>query len=377
MTDFISRISRFILLLSIPLYVQACSEPSSDFPDWAIGEFIRPSAGNPVLRPDTAVVFNCPMRKCNVHWMESDTFNPAATVRNGKIALLFRAEDNSATGIGMRTSRIGLAYSEDGITMEVSGSPVLFPAEDSMKRYEWPGGCEDPRIAMTEEGTYIMMYTSWNRDVPRLCSASSKDLVNWTKHGPVFASAYNGKFADTASKSASLVTRITEDGRQVIAKVNGKYTMYWGEQMINIATSDDLINWTPEVNADGELKGTVFPRDGYFDSMLTECGPPAVLTKDGIVLMYNGKNRYDNLRDPNYASGTYSAGQILFDSKDPSRVLARLDKPFFKPEEAFEKSGQYTDGTVFIEGLVYFEGKWYLYYGCADSFVGVAVCKAE
>ena len=53
--------------------------------------------------------------------MESDTFNPAATVRNGKIALLFRAEDNSATGIGMRTSRIGLAYSEDGITMEVSG----------------------------------------------------------------------------------------------------------------------------------------------------------------------------------------------------------------------------------------------------------------
>ena len=39
----------------------------------------------------------------------------------------------------------------------------------------------------------------------------------------------------------------------------------------------------------------------------------------------------------------------------------------------FEKSGQYVDGTVFIEGLVFFKGKWYLYYGCADSMVGVAV----
>lgn len=41
--------------------------------------------------------------------------------------------------------------------------------------------------------------------------------------------------------------------------------------------------------------------------------------------------------------------------------------------EAAEKSGQYKDGTVFIEGLVYKDGKWYLYYGCADSKVGVAV----
>jgi predicted GH43/DUF377 family glycosyl hydrolase len=41
--------------------------------------------------------------------------------------------------------------------------------------------------------------------------------------------------------------------------------------------------------------------------------------------------------------------------------------------EPFEKSGQYVNGTVFIEGLVYFQNKWFLYYGCADSKVGVAV----
>lgn len=362
------------LISMVPFIFVSCSDKAGDLPDWAIGEFVRPAVGNPVLSPDTAAVFDCPMKKGPVHWMESDTFNPAATVYDGRIAVLFRAEDNSASGIGTRTSRIGLAFSDDGVSMNIMDRPVLFPDEDPMKEFEWQGGCEDPRIAMTEDGTYVMMYTSWNRKVPRLCSASSKDLVNWTKHGPVFASAYDGRFADIASKSASIVTRITDDGRQVIARVNGKYMMYWGEQMINIATSDDLVNWTPEVDDNGGLKGIVFPREGYFDSMLTECGPPAILTDNGIVLMYNGKNRYDELRDPDCAAGTYSAGQILFDANEPSKVLDRLDKPFFKPEQDFEKSGQYADGTVFIEGLVLYKGNWYLYYGCADSFVGVAVC---
>jgi predicted GH43/DUF377 family glycosyl hydrolase len=64
---------------------------------------------------------------------------------------------------------------------------------------------------------------------------------------------------------------------------------------------------------------------------------------------------------------------VLFDAKEPGRVIARLDKPFFVPTEPFEKSGQYPAGTVFVEGLVYHKDKWFLYYGCADSRVAVAV----
>lgn len=41
--------------------------------------------------------------------------------------------------------------------------------------------------------------------------------------------------------------------------------------------------------------------------------------------------------------------------------------------EPFEKSGQYVNGTVFMEGLVFFKKKWFLYYGCADSRVAVAI----
>lgn len=195
---------------------------ANNLPEWALGGFVRPEGVNPVITPNTQSQFDCPMRKASVGWEESDTFNPAAVVRNDTICVLYRAEDNSATGIGMRTSRIGLAQTTDGVTMIRRAAPVMYPAEDNAKAYEWEGGCEDPRVAVTEDGLYVMLYTAWNRDVPRLSVATSRDLLTWEKHGPAFAKAYDGRFKDMACKSGSIVTKLV-DGRQVITKVNGKY----------------------------------------------------------------------------------------------------------------------------------------------------------
>ena len=342
-------------------------------PDWALGGFVRPEKANPIITPNPSNQFDCPMQDKKIGWEESDVFNPAATVKDGKIYVLYRAEDNSATGIGKRTSRIGLAESEDGIHMKRRKTPVMYPDKDNMKEYEWEGGCEDPRVTMTEDGLYVMAYTSWNRKVARLCIATSHDLVKWEKHGPAFAKAYNGRFKDIFCKSGSMVTTI-KDGKQVLTKIDGKYFMYWGEHAVYAATSDDLVNWTPILDEKNELATVFKPRPQYFDSALTECGPPAILTDKGIVLLYNGKNQTnDSKRDKRFTAGAYCAGQILTDPKEPMKVLQRLDVPFFRPMASFEKSGQYVDGTVFIEGLVFFKNKWYLYYGCADSQVSVAI----
>lgn len=360
------RLSRTILFTMLALGV-SCGQTDHSDSQWALGPFVR-AASEAIIHPTEAAVFDCPMRGEPVKWMESDTFNPAATVKDGKIVILFRSEDNSATGIGSRTSRIGYAESADGVEVDIRPEPVLFPGGDGWEDLDSPGGIEDPRVARTEDGLYVMIYTSFNREKARLSVATSRDLIHWEKHGPVFKGALGGKLDDDWTKSASIVTRLDKNGELVIEKINGKYLMYWGEEFINPATSDDLIHWTPMTDENGEILEVVKPREGYFDSDLTECGPPAVHTKDGIVLIYNGKS---------FENGSYSAGQILFDAKDPTKVLARLDEPFFKPELPFEKTGQYVDGTVFCEGLVHHDGKWFLYYGCADSLVGVAVYDPE
>ena len=353
-------VSTVIVSTLILFHTLSCTHQEKKYePTFPMGAFLRPAQ------------FNCPMNETSVYWEKGDVFNPGAVVKGEQINLLYRAEDNSSVGIGTRVSRIGLAESADGYTMRKKETPVLFPDHDENRQYEWPGGCEDPRVAVTEEGTFVLFYTSWDREKARLCVATSADLINWRKHGPAFAKAYEGRFLNEWSKASSILTGLKED-RLVIKKINEHYFMYWGEYVIYGATSTDLVNWTPLLDENQELAVLMAPRKGYFDSDLTECGPPAIWTSEGIILLYNGKNKAGE-GDERYAENAYCAGQALFDKNDPAKLITRLDQPFLFPEEDFEKSGQYPAGTVFIEGLVYFQHKWFLYYGCADSKVAVAV----
>ena len=369
-----TRFLTFLILAAATAMLVGCQQKSTEpgLKSWAIGPFERPAGANPILTPDTTT-FYCPLTEAVIPWENGDIFNPAATVKNDTICVLYRAEDQSGQGIGQRTSRIGYAQTVDGMNIvKKAKSPVLYPDTDSQQELEWPGGCEDPRVVVTEDGTYVMLYTQWNRKQARLAVAHSKDLLTWEKFGPAFMQAYNGKFADRFSKSASIVSTL-KDGELVVAKINGKYLMYWGEKNVFAATSTDLINWEPLVDENQNLIPLASPREGYFDSSLTECGPPSVLTDDGIVLIYNGKNSAGAEGDTTYTANAYCAGQILFDKNDPYKVIDRLDKPFLIPEAPFEKSGQYPAGTVFVEGLVHHQNKWFLYYGCADSRVAVVV----
>jgi beta-1,2-mannosidase len=320
---------------------------------WMFGPFVKPSQVNPVISPNPSV-----------SWEAYATFNPAAVVRDGKVFVLYRAEDTSGVQqIGGHTSRLGLAESSDGLHFTRRASPVLYPDSDAQRQNEWPGGVEDPRIVQSDDGRYILTYTQWNREVPRLAVATSRDLLSWSKHGPAFARAAGGKYLRSESKSGAILSRVEGD-RLIATRVNGKYWMYFGVPELRIATSDNLLDWTPLEDGDGKAIAVLSARLDHFDSWLVEAGPPALITSAGILVMYNAGS---------LPSRTYSAGQALFDARDPTMLIARSDSAFIKPTERYERTGQYTAGTTFVEGLVPFRGRWYLYYGTADSRVGVAV----
>ena len=327
---------------------------------------------NPIMTADASFKFVCPVSGQEVAWQQADVFNPGAIVRNDTVFMLFRAEDNPEAILGGRTSRIGLAFSTDGINFTKYPSPVLYPDKDRFQKWDYPGGVEDPRVTELEDGTYLMLYTSWNQDTARLSSATSADLKNWTKDGPVFQNAYKGRFLDIWSKSGSVVTEL-KDGRLVAKKIKGKYWMYWGETFVNLAHSEDGRQWTPLLNDRNELLVVFQPTSEDFDSHLTEPGPPAIATEKGILLLYNGKNLSGKGAGKQVPEGTYCGGQVLFDGEDPSKFLERLEAPFICPSLPHEISGQYEAGTTFIEGLVYYKDQWFLYYGTADSMVGLAI----
>ena len=185
-------------------------------------------------------------------------------------------------------------------------------------------------------------------------------------------------YAKQGTKSGAILGRPRDgDGQVVATKVNGHYWMYWGEGDVKLATSDDLVRWTVVETAPGHPLPVLPRRPGHFDSDLAEGGPPPVLTDRGIVVIYNGKNAGGKRGDPALAPGAYADGQALFDAADPTHLIDRPTEPFYRPTEPFERSGQYAAGTTFAEGLVRLNGRWFLYYGCADSLVAVATAPAR
>jgi len=356
-------------------------------PAWAIGPFSRPER---ILAERAEVIFDCPVAGERIAWAAKDVFNPGAVVCDGRVCLLVRAEDDVGRYAG--TSRIGLAVSEDGREFTLEPEPVIAPGDDEWQAWEWPGGCEDPRVVESPDGGFVAAYTAFDGKVGVLFVASSPDLRRWTKHGPAFAGT---PYVRGPSKSGAILTEL-KDGRLVAARHGGRFWMYWGEGVIYAATSEDLIHWTPvEIETAPRryltwrpqtaeraagwrtdrppgpmaLQPIAPPRRGRFDSLLVEPGPPALLTEAGIVLIYNGGNhpRAGAADTPAFA---YQPGQLLLDAADPAAVIARPADPFLRIDPA-EADGQ-VGNVCFAEGLVAFRGEWLLYVGLADSRLGVA-----
>lgn len=325
-------------------------------------------ADNPILSPNPAN-----------NWESAYLYNPTAIVLNETIFLLYRAQNAS------KTSSIGIAWSTDGFNFTRLNTPIIYATED----YETIGGTEDPRIVRVN-GTFHVTYTAYNNVSAQLCMATSTDLLNWTKTPPLFPGWMDVAYSDidipmprvNHSKSGAIVKEPT---------VDGLYHMYWGDSFFYHATSRDLKNWT------------TLPAEQYFarpinawENRLIEPGPAPIKTRDGRwLLVYNGMTT----GRIGFPKDQYSVGQMLIDPSGSFRPslntsqtvgcagstyqpalkdgpVARIEEPFLVPEASDEVQGQ-VDQVVFAEGLVQFKGRWFLYYGQADSQLGVATADVQ
>lgn len=280
-------------------------------------------------------------------WRGFAVFNPAAIRIGSKTVLLFRAQGRD------HVSRIGYADTSDGIHFKVRPEPVLSPETS----YEKGGGVEDPRVVRIN-GTYYLTYTGYNLHDAQLCLATSKDLIHWHRQG-IILPAYRGTWNTKWTKSGAILSQ----------KVNGKWWMYYLgtkkdrdgvlRDYMGLASSTDLLHWK-----DATEEPVLTRRPGAFDSRVMEPGPPPIMTKAGILLLYNGADK--NL--------VYGPGWVLFDRHNPARVLARADHAFIVPRLSWEKIGN-VPNVIFLEGAVAdlnAAGTLDLtgYYGGADKYLG-------
>ncbi len=326
----VARIPTLAALIGIAIAIAAAVSLSPPFGTWT-----RLSV-DPIVSPQ------------GDKFESAGTFNPSVVKQDGKFVMLYRAQDRKGT------SSLGYASSDDGVHFTRRPEPLLV----SEAPYEKGGGVEDPRLQKIDD-TYYLTYTGYNnvdgaapdKKDAQLCLATSTDLIHWQRQGVIIPS-YKGKWNVKWTKSGAIVPE----------KINGKYWMYYladakgKDQQMGVAYSEDLLHWTEALD-----HPVMASRSGMFDSQVEEPGPPPIITPQGIFLVYNGAD--DNL--------VYSTGWVLFDKKDPTKVLARADKPVFAPEKEWEKVGQ-VPNVVFVEGMVRDGNRWLFYYGGADKYVGVA-----
>jgi predicted GH43/DUF377 family glycosyl hydrolase len=211
------------------------------------------------------------------------------------------------------------------------------------------------------DDTFYMTYTAYDGKVARLAMAVSSDLRSWSKRGLLFHDDAQWDAYFPRAEYPDNPRGWSKSGVILPQKVKDRYWMYFGDTCIWAAstTDPDLRGW--EIIPKPVLR----PRPNHFDSKLVEPGPSLLILPEGIWLGYNGAD--DNLR--------YAFGQALFALDDPTRLIHRCTYPLLEPATEYEIEGQVRQ-VVFAQGLVSFQGQRLLYYGMADSRIGLAVAKA-
>jgi len=268
-------------------------------------------------------------------WEATAVFNCAAIYDNDLVHMVYRATDITSNGRdGEYINSFGYAVSVDGVEFNRLEQPIL--KNDIPQEARGP---EDPRIVKIGD-TFYMMYTGYGGRFGgdyRISLATSKNLITWQRSGVML---------DETNKDASLFPE----------KIDGKYLMFHRRPPdIWLAASDDLVNWD-----DHRCVMKAVPNSSWENKKIGIGGPP-IKTPHGWLLIYHGVS----------VDHRYSLGIALLDLDDPTKVIARQVEPILEPELDWEING-YVPNVVFSCGQVVIGGELFVYYGGADTAIGVA-----
>ena len=256
--------------------------------------------------------------------------------------------------------------------------PVLFPEFDYEK-----GGLEDPRITFLD-GTYYLFYTAYDGNDALIAYATSSDLVHFTKGGTISPKISYDE-AEDIFRGSGLTEKYTTfeklfrtfRGQNVLLfekdaclfsrKINGKFALLHrvlpGIQIIYFDNFSDLSDnhWRNYFKNLGKF--VVIDPLFWFESRNVGGGAPPIETEDGWLVIYHSV-------EDTPSGKIYHAAAALLDLDNPGKVIGRLKEPLFSPEAPWEING-IVNNVVFPTGAVVKGEKLYIYYGAADTCIGV------
>jgi predicted GH43/DUF377 family glycosyl hydrolase/glycosyltransferase involved in cell wall biosynthesis len=236
-------------------------------------------------------------------------------------------------------SHLRVARSSDGIHFTIDPEPTIVSATP-LEEY----GVEDPRITRFGEVFHIT-YVAVSRLGITTARLTTTDFRSFERHGTML---------EPDQKDVVLFPEQVEGRYLALTRpMPGSFGRVLG---LWLTESDDLVHW-------GNPRPIAQPRSGTWDEMRIGASLVPIRVDGGWLEIYHGADR-DN---------RYGVGALLLDAGDPTKVLARTDRPLLTPEAEYELDGFLHD-VVFPSGHVDLgDGDIRVYYGAADT----SVCAAD
>ena len=310
---------------------------------------LRRSALNPIITREAIPDISRHVRDV------TSVFNPGAIRWGDKILLMLRVQTRG------RETVLIMAESDDGERFNVSPRLVQFDGVESLG--ERIHHIYDPRLTAIDGVLYAVVAMDTDNGC-KLGIGRSTDLEHFelisfcrepeSRNGVLFPEKIGGRYM-----------RLERPNR---VEVEGGVTS--GAEIV-LAESDDLIDWQI-------VRPVMGGRWHYWDELIGS-GPPPIKTAAGWLHVYHGVAMH-------FGSPIYQAGVVLLDIGDPSRVLARSHNNILEPRELYEMVGQ-VPNVVFPGGMIVDDyddagnalpkSLVRIYYGAADTVVGMATCSVQ
>jgi predicted GH43/DUF377 family glycosyl hydrolase len=298
-----------------------------------------------------------------------------------------------ATG---NVSRVGIAeiVVADGQPVGVRRDGVVLAPDEGWERSHDHAGVEDPRTTwMADLGVHVMSYVAYGPLGPHPALAVSADLRRWQRLGPVHFEYQPDLNADLNLFPNKDVVLFPEpvpdpDGRPAYAMLHRPmWDLGWirgGTDIFLPAGLDDArpgiwISYAAADDVQRDVRTLTHVRSHRlvalsqydYEALKIGAGPAPIRVPGGWLLIHHGVSgrlvegwdAQQNVR--------YCAGAMLLDDGDPGTVLARSPEPLLEPSTSDEVDG-IVPNVIFPTAIEEIDGQQFVFYGMADSKIGVA-----
>lgn len=244
---------------------------------------------------------------------------------------------------------IYLGRSKDGIQWKFEKEKIQFINENG--KPFMPDYAYDPRLVKVEDTYYII----WCQDAygAAIGMAKTTDFKTFIRVENPFL---------PFNRNAVLFPRKVRGNFMLLSRPSDSGHTPFGD--IFLSESKDMEFW-------GKHRHVMGKSVRWWENLKIGSGSAPIETSEGWLLFYHGVTNTCN-------GFVYSIGGAILDTDEPSKVKYRCENFLLTPEEWYEERG-FVPNVCFPCAAIADEetGRIAIYYGCADSYVGLAFTTVD